>query len=132
LGKANAIIAASVACPGPGHGEEVSMSVPVLTEYRHITRVPGVCGGRPIVKGTRTAVKSVVGYYKMGLSVEEILEGLPHLTPAQVYETLSYYHDHQAEIERDIEETQVEYLVERYGLKVITGGRIVAEQASES
>ena len=108
------------------------MSVPVLTEYRHITRVPGVCGGRPIIKGTRTAVKSVVGYYKMGLSVEEILKGLPHLTPAQVYEALSYYHDHQAEIERDIEETQVEYLVERYGLKVITGGRIVAEQASES
>ena len=108
------------------------MSVPVLTEYRHITRVPGVCGGRPIVKGTRTAVKSVVGYYKMGLSVEEILEGLPHLTPAQVYEALSYYHDHQAEIERDIEESQVEHLVERYGLKVITGGRIVAEQASES
>jgi len=30
----------------------------------------------------------------MGLSVEEILEGLPHLTPAQVYEALSYYHDH--------------------------------------
>jgi hypothetical protein len=68
----------------------------------------------------------------MGLSVEEILDGLPHLTPAQVYEALSYYHDHQAEIERDIEETQVEHLIERYGLKVITGGRVVAEQASES
>jgi uncharacterized protein (DUF433 family) len=47
-------------------------------------------------------VKSVVGYYKLGLSVEEILEGLPHLTPAQVHEALSYYHDHQEEIERDI------------------------------
>lgn len=108
------------------------MSVPVLTEYRDIARVPGVCGARPIIKGTRTAVKSVVGYYKMGLSVEEILEGLPHLTPAQVYKTLSYYHDHQAEIEQDIEESQVEQLIERYGLKVTTGGRIVAKQGTES
>jgi uncharacterized protein (DUF433 family) len=108
------------------------MSVPVRTEYHYITRVPGVCGGRPIIKGTRTAVKSVVGYYKIGLSVEEILEGLPHLTPAQVYEALSYYHDHQAEIEQDIQESRVEQLVERYGLKVTAGGLIVAEQGSES
>jgi uncharacterized protein (DUF433 family) len=84
------------------------------------------------VKGTRTAVKSVVGYYKIGLSVEEILEGLPDLTPAQVYEALSYYHDHQAEIEQDIEESNVEHLIERYGLEVTTDGRIVAEQGSES
>ncbi|HUV73024.1 MAG TPA: DUF433 domain-containing protein [Anaerolineae bacterium] len=107
------------------------MSAPVLTEYRHITRVPGVCGGRPVIKGTRTAVKAVVGYYKMGLSVEEILEGLPHLTPAQVYETLSYYHEHQAEIEQDIEESRVEHLIQGYGLKTTSGGLIVAEEGSD-
>jgi len=107
------------------------MDVPVTTEYRYITRIPGICGGRPIIKGTRTAVKAIVGYYKMGLSVEEILEGLPHLAAAQVYEALSYYHDHQAEIERDIEESQVERLIERYGLKVTTDGRIVAEGSCE-
>lgn len=103
------------------------MSVPVITECRHITRMPGVCGGRPIIKGTRTPVKAIVGYYKMGLSVEEILEALPHLTPAQVYEALSYYHDHQAEIEQDIEESRVERLIERYGLKVTADGCIVTE-----
>lgn len=107
------------------------MSVPVTTEYRYITRMPGVCDGRPIIKGTRTPVEAIVGYYKMGLSVEEILEGLPHLTPAQVYEALSYYHDHQAEIEQDIEESRVERLIERYGLKVTTDGRIVAEGSRE-
>ena len=108
------------------------MRAPVITEYRYITRVPGVCGGRPIIKGTRTPVKAIIGYYKFGLSVEEILEGLPHLTPAQVYEALSYYHDHQAEIEQDIQEGQVERLIERYGLKVTADGRIVAEGSSES
>jgi len=108
------------------------MRAPVITEYRYITRVPGVCGGRPIIKGTRTPVKAIIGYYKLGLSVEEILEGLPHLTPAQVYEALSYYHDHQAEIEQDIQEGQVERLIERYGLKVTADGRIVAEGSSGS
>jgi uncharacterized protein (DUF433 family) len=107
------------------------MSSSVITQYRHIARVPEICGGRPIIKSTRTPVKSIIGYYKMGLSVEEILEGLPHLTPAQIFEALSYYHDHQAEIEQDIAESRVEYLVERYGLKVTADGRLVAEEADE-
>jgi len=102
------------------------MSAPVITEYRYITRVPGVCGGQPIIKGTRTPVKAIIGYYKLGLRVEEILEGLPHLTPAQVYEALSYYHDHLSEIEQDIEGGRVECLIERYGLHVTEDGRIVA------
>jgi len=107
------------------------MSTPVLTEYRYITRVPGVCGGQPLIKGTRIAVKAIVGYYKLGLTVEEILEGLPHLTPAQVYEALSYYHDHQPEVEQDIEESRVERLIERYDLKVTTDGRLVAKESCE-
>ena len=103
------------------------MSAPVITQYHYITRVPGVCGGQPIVKGTRTPVKAIIGYYRLGLPVEEILEGLPHLTPAQVYEALSYYHDHQSEIEQDVEESRVEGLIERYGLLVTEDGRIVAD-----
>jgi uncharacterized protein (DUF433 family) len=103
------------------------MSDSVSTAYRYVTRVPGICGGRPIIKGTRIPVKAIISYHKMGLSVEEILEGLPQLTPSQVYEALSYYHDHLAEIENDVEESGVERLIERYGLKVISDGRIVAE-----
>jgi uncharacterized protein (DUF433 family) len=103
------------------------MNDSVATDYHYVTRVSGIQGGRPIIKGTRVPVKAIVGYYKMGLSVEEILEGLPQLTPAQVYEALSYYHDHPDEIERDIEESRVEHLIERYGLKVTADGRIVTE-----
>lgn len=103
------------------------MSADGTAEYRYITQVPGVCGGRPIIKGTRTPVRTIIGYYKLGLSAEEILEGLPHLTPAQVYEALSYYHDHQAEIEEEIAEERVEHLIERYGLKVTPDGRILAQ-----
>lgn len=107
------------------------MDASVMTEYRYIIRVPEICGGQPIIKGTRTPVKTIIGYYKMGLSVEEILEGLPHLTPAQVFEALSYYHDHLAEIEQSIEESRVERLVERYGLSVNESGRLVTRANDE-
>jgi uncharacterized protein (DUF433 family) len=101
------------------------MAVAVMTDYRYVTHVPEICGGRPIIRGTRTPVKSIVGYYKLGLSVEEILEGLPHLTPAQIYEALSYYHDNPAEIEEDIEESKVVRLIEHYGLNVMADGRLL-------
>ncbi|MBK9094010.1 MAG: DUF433 domain-containing protein [Anaerolineae bacterium] len=97
-----------------------------LAEYRHITRVPGVCGGRPIIQGTRTPVKAIVGYHKLGLSADDILAGLPHLTPAQVYEALSYYHDHQAEIEQEIAEDQLVPLSQQYGLQVAADGRVLS------
>jgi hypothetical protein len=61
------------------------------------------------------------------MSVEEILEGLPHLNPAQVFAALSYYHAHQAEIEKDIEDSRVERLIARYGLKSLPDGRVVPE-----
>ena len=101
------------------------MNNSVITEYRYISREEKTRGGRPIIKGTRTPVKSIVGYYKLGLSVEEILEGLPHLTPAQVYEALSYYHDHREEMERDIQEGQAKRVIERYSLQITEDGRLV-------
>jgi len=95
------------------------------TFHPHITRIPDVCGGRPIVRGTRIPVQSIVGYYKLGMSVDEILSGLPHLTPAQVFDALSYYHDHQAEIEDDIAAAEPEVLLARYGLRMEPDGRVV-------
>jgi hypothetical protein len=38
----------------------------------------------------------------MGMSVDEILQSLPHLSPAQVHAALAYYFDHKAQIDRDI------------------------------
>jgi uncharacterized protein (DUF433 family) len=60
-----------------------------IPTYRYVTRTPGICSGRPILRGTRVTVRTIVGYHKLGLSVDEILASLPHLTPAQVYEALA-------------------------------------------
>ncbi len=108
------------------------MSTAVITGYRYLTQDPRICGDQPVIKETRTAIKTIAGYYKMGFSVEEILEGLPHLTPAQVYEALSYYHDHQSEIEHEIAESRVEDLVERYDLHVTADGQLIPKERCES
>jgi uncharacterized protein (DUF433 family) len=84
------------------------------TNHPYIVRVEGVCGGRPVISGTRTSVRSIVGYHKMGMSVEEILKGLPHLKPAHVYDALSYYYDHQEEIEKDAQADSEERLIKKY------------------
>ena len=59
-------------------------------------------GGRPIVAGTGTTVRSIAGLYKLGLDAEEIATQLPHLNLTQIYAALTYYHLHVDEIEKDI------------------------------
>lgn len=86
----------------------------VKTKHPYIVCIEGICGGRPIIIGTRTPVRSIVGYFKMEMSAEEILEGLPHLNLAQIHDALSYYYDHQEEVERDIQEDSEENLMKRF------------------
>lgn len=62
-----------------------------------------VCGGRLRIDGTRITVNQVVVLYKQGYSAERIADEYPHLTMAQVYAALAYYHANQEEIEADLE-----------------------------
>lgn len=76
-------------------------------QYRYIESKPGVQGGEPVIKGTRTPVRSIVGYWRLGYSPERIVQALPHLTLAQVFEALSYYSDNQDEINAHIERHRI-------------------------
>ena len=69
-----------------------------------ITRTPGILGGKPCVRGHRIAVHRVAGWWKLGLTVEEIGERLSALKPAEVHVALAYYHLHQQEIEDYLED----------------------------
>ena len=88
------------------------------TDHPHVSQTPGVCGGRPVVQGTRIPVKVLVRYHQMGYSSTEILSGHAGLTPAQLYDALSYYYDHQAEIEADIKADELPALLERFDIRV--------------
>lgn len=67
-----------------------------------ITTDPRIRGGRPIIAGTGVSVNRIVGWYQLGYSAEDIARELPHLTLAQVYAALTFYHANQKEIEAAI------------------------------
>ncbi len=51
---------------------------------------PDVCNGRPVVRGTRIAVESVLGMLAAGDSIDEVLLAYPTLTRAQVLACLDH------------------------------------------
>jgi uncharacterized protein (DUF433 family) len=69
-------------------------------------------GGRPRIAGTGVTVRRIVGWYKLGWSPEEIADRTGHLSLAQVYAALAYYHANREEIEADMaaEEAEAERL----------------------
>jgi len=69
-----------------------------------IVRTPGVIGGKPHVKGHRVGMHRVAGWWKLGLSIDEIGERLSTLSPAEIFAALAYYHLNKAEIDGYLEE----------------------------
>jgi uncharacterized protein (DUF433 family) len=61
-----------------------------------------ICGGRLRIDGTRITVNQIAVLYKQGHNAEEIADQYPHLTMAQIYAALAYYHANQEEIEADL------------------------------
>jgi len=76
-------------------------------QNRYITSDEKILSGEPIIKGNRTPVRAIVEMWRMGNAPEEIVQGLPHLTLAQVFDALSYYSDNQEEINRYIENNRI-------------------------
>ena len=77
--------------------------MPTVTDIGSlIVRSEDVRGGRPRIAGTGVTVRRIVGWYKLGLTPEEITTQMPHLSLAHVYAALTYYHANPDEIEADI------------------------------
>ena len=68
------------------------------TAHPYIIRDTAIYGGEPIVEGTRTGVRHIILLFQSGKDPEEIAS-IHRLNLAQVYDALSYYYDHQREIE---------------------------------
>lgn len=69
---------------------------------QHITKTPGVCGGRACIAGQRIRVMDIVGWHKKGgYSIAQVAEMFPCITLADIYAALVYYHDNKKEIESE-------------------------------
>lgn len=73
-------------------------------EHPCIDRVPGICGGRPKIRGHRIPVWTIASWHKMDMTVSDMLEMYPQLTAAQIHDALSYYQAHRDEVDREIAE----------------------------
>jgi uncharacterized protein (DUF433 family) len=74
-------------------------------KHPHVVTLRAAGGNTAVISGSRFPVRSVVNYVlRQGLSPEELVREFRHLTLAQVYDALSYYYDHQEELERELAE----------------------------
>jgi uncharacterized protein (DUF433 family) len=89
-------------------------------------QVSGVRGGRAHVRGTGLTVALIARFHQMGASPEELLAAYPQLSAGGLYDALSYYHDHRAEIDAELaSEGDLQDLQRRFGVTFADGGRVV-------
>lgn len=70
-----------------------------------VATVPGVQGGAPVIRGTRTPVGSIISYLRTyGGDQQEVQTALPHLTGREIQAAIAYYACHKAEVDADLRE----------------------------
>lgn len=79
----------------------------VQTEHLYIVKDSEILSSEPIITGTRTPVRAIVEMWRQGTDPQDIPRRLPHLSLAQVFNALSYYSDHQVEINAHIERNRI-------------------------
>ena len=56
----------------------------------YIVRDPAICGGEPVVRGTRVTVRTVLASLAEGMTVAEILRDFPTLNEAAVKAVIAF------------------------------------------
>jgi len=56
----------------------------------HMTRNPEVCGGEPVIVGTRVTVRTILASLADGDSVQELLDDFPTLTEPDIRAVIAY------------------------------------------
>jgi uncharacterized protein (DUF433 family) len=102
----------------------VAVGKVVRTEHPHIVMTEGLCGGRPAIEGSRISVEFLARYARSGHEPLDIAAMHPHLKLAAIYDAYSYYFDHKADIDREIEENTLEKVLERHNAMMDESGRV--------
>lgn len=111
------------------------MLTELKTEHPYIIKNPEICGGSPVISGSRITVRLIAGMVKSGSSAEDILLGYPYLTFAQIHDAISYYFDHKAEIEQEIQENTLIAIMKKSNMLLVVGeygiDRLLTEEEFE-
>jgi uncharacterized protein (DUF433 family) len=57
---------------------------------KFIERRPQICGGEPVIKGTRVTVRTILASLAEGASVQEIVADFPTVSPEAVRAMIAY------------------------------------------
>ena len=77
------------------------------TNHPFVVKNKDICGGSPIVEGTRTRVIDIAIEYEMlGRSPDEIISSHPHLNLPQVHDALSFYYENRDELDQKAAQDQ--------------------------
>ena len=62
-----------------------------MMDYQeYIVRDPGICGGEPVVRGTRVTVRTVLASLAEGMSIAEIVKDFPTLDEKAVRALIAF------------------------------------------
>ncbi|HEY4120606.1 MAG TPA: DUF433 domain-containing protein [Byssovorax sp.] len=61
-----------------------------MTYQDHIASDPIICGGQPVIRGTRVLVRTVLGYLAHGETIETIVREFPTVTEADVRAVIAF------------------------------------------
>ena len=79
-----------------------AVKAPQVDIGKLIVSSPQIRRGRARIAGTGVTVHRVIGWYKLGLTPEEIGDRIGHLDLAQVHAALAYYHANREQVEIDM------------------------------
>ena len=61
-----------------------------MSRQNRFVQEPGICGGEPVIKGTRVTLRTVLASLAAGASIEEILQDFPTLTAEDVRAVIAF------------------------------------------
>ena len=75
------------------------------TEHPYVAINEKICGGSPVVTGTRVRIVDIVIEYEyLNRTPDEIINAHPHLKLEQVHDALSYYYENREAMDNKIKE----------------------------
>jgi uncharacterized protein (DUF433 family) len=74
-----------------------------------VESIPGVSGGRPVLRGSGFSITQLAACYKAGWSVEEILKHYPQLDAQHVHAGLGYYFANKEAMDAELDRQQAAY-----------------------
>lgn len=61
-----------------------------MKQQDRIVQIPGVCGGQPVLRGTRVPLRTVLDSLAEGATVEQILASFPTLSREDVAAAIAF------------------------------------------